>query len=592
MPEGIGLPVLDSSPESPSAPASSPGRRRAWVFLLVHLAIAFHIAWWWRFGRAVSPLEPSEAMELSKHGVVNAGAVFFLLAILSTFLFGRFFCGWACHMLALQDFCGWILRRLGLRPRPLRSRVLLWVPAAAFVYMFVWPLIYRLWIGDGLLEVRRVELMTEDFWATFPAWPVALVTFAVCGFAVVYFLGNKGFCAYACPYGAAFSVADRWSPLRIRVSDACTGCAQCTAVCTSNVTVHREVADYGAVVSSGCMKCLDCVASCPTGALGLGWGKPAALLTRSRSKGKSAPTASSPSFRDELILSVAFVFAFFTLRGLYGRVPFLLALGASAILASLVLTTWRWATGRRTGFPGISLGRFGRRGRWTRVDRGFAVVVGLGAVLWLHSAWIRGHEWRADAAWADGDWSTFDRHAEVATEHGLLPRPDLQLRLAGSALQQGDLDVWDLRLLAAAEAGASEAAVLRVRAQGFEMRGETGPAVETYERLIAATPLSEGAYIRLARLWHRAGDPVAASRVLERGLAARGRTASARLLYLAGTAAAQCGDLTASEARLRRALQRDPEFMPARRGLERLTGAPGGLPERVAPTPSSGAEGP
>ena len=43
----------------------------------------------------------------------------------------------------------------------------------------------------------EVHLTKQSFWETFPTWPVAVVTLAVCGFASVYFLGAKGFCTYA-----------------------------------------------------------------------------------------------------------------------------------------------------------------------------------------------------------------------------------------------------------------------------------------------------------------------------------------------------------------------------------------------------------
>jgi hypothetical protein len=39
--------------------------------------------------------------------------------------------------------------------------------------MFVWPLAYRLWLGDEVGPVR-VALTRSDFWSTFPPWPVAL----------------------------------------------------------------------------------------------------------------------------------------------------------------------------------------------------------------------------------------------------------------------------------------------------------------------------------------------------------------------------------------------------------------------------------
>ena len=243
--------------------ASKNGRWRALVLVLVHALVAVHVAHWMRTGSTLSPLEPSESMEFAKHDLVNAGFVFFGLTVLSTLVLGRWFCGWACHLVALQDLCLWLLKRAGIRPRPLRSRLLAFVPAVAALYMFVYPLAFRLGSGEEL-GPYRVALTKSDFWGTFPPWPVALATFAVCGFAIVYFLGAKGFCTYACPYGALFGLADRFAVGRIRVTDACEGCGHCTATCTSNVLVHEEVAKHGMVVDPGCMKCLDCVSSCPT----------------------------------------------------------------------------------------------------------------------------------------------------------------------------------------------------------------------------------------------------------------------------------------------------------------------------------------
>ena len=557
----MSLPILGQD----SAPVSRrPGRLRAAVLLAVHALIALHIAIWWHTGRALAPLEPSEAMELSKHGIVNAGAIFFLVAALGTAIFGRFFCGWGCHILALQDLCGWMMRRVGLRPRPLRSRALLWVPTLAFAYMFLWPLVYRGWIADPILEVRGVQLYTSDFWATFPPLGIALTTFLVCGFAAVYFLGNKGFCAYACPYGALFGAADRLAPLRIRVDTSCTGCARCTAVCTSDVLVHREVAEHGAVVSSACMKCLDCVAACPEGALRLGWGRPALFL------GRDVEPGSRPrllAVREEWILVVAFVATFLTSRGLYGRVPFLLALGLSAVVASSALVAVRLVRGREARLPGLSLQRAGRLRPAGRV---FLVISALGAVLLAHSAFIRSHEWRAERAWARGETEVFARHAGVAAEHGLLRRPDLYLAMAAASLERGDVAGWEARLDGAEAAGASPPALLTARAEGLRRQGHGRQAIGVYERLIDAAPDLEGTYSASASVWLELGDPEAASRVVERGLRNRGRRASAALLHLAGRLALQCGDSIAAEARFRRALQREPGYVPAQKDLTAL----------------------
>ena len=81
-------------------------------------------------GRTLSPVEPSEAMYTLNDGQVNAGFIFFALAIASTLLLGRFVCGWGCHLVAYQDLSAWLLKRVGIKPKAFRSRILVFAPLA------------------------------------------------------------------------------------------------------------------------------------------------------------------------------------------------------------------------------------------------------------------------------------------------------------------------------------------------------------------------------------------------------------------------------------------------------------------------------
>src|SRR5438477_10803144 len=115
---------------------SKTGRWRAAALMLLNLFMIAHIIQWRFTGRTVSPIEPSETMYTLQNGFVNAGFIFFSLAILATLIFGRFVCGWGCNFLALQDFCAWLLRKFGITPKPFRSRLLIYVPLVAAFYMF------------------------------------------------------------------------------------------------------------------------------------------------------------------------------------------------------------------------------------------------------------------------------------------------------------------------------------------------------------------------------------------------------------------------------------------------------------------------
>ncbi len=362
------------------------GRWRAAVLIGVHLVIAAHITHFAIAGRSISPVEPSESMYTLELGYVNAGFVFFAVVLLGTLVFGRFFCGWGCHIVALQDACGWLMKKAGIRPRPFRSRLLLWIPLLAGLYMFVWPSFKRIaWEPTSAFPGLSNHFVTDNFWATFPGPVFAILTFAICGFAAVYFLGAKGFCTYGCPYGGFFGVLDKFSPGSIVVNDDCEGCGHCTATCTSNVLVHEEVRLFGKVVDPGCMKCMDCVSVCPKGALSLGWAKPSFLT---KMKNVRRAVRFDLSWAEEGSVLGLFGFAMFAFYQLYDATPLLMSLGVAGITAFVGLKTVHLLTRDTVRLQNLNLKLGGRLGASGKV---FLVA----AVLWLafaaHSAFVQGH---------------------------------------------------------------------------------------------------------------------------------------------------------------------------------------------------------
>lgn len=383
-----------SATDTPTAKAAKRGPKPAkqhktgyWrmlVLLLVHVLIGLHVWHYYSTGETLSPLEPSEAMAFSKDSVINAGLVLFVVATLATLVLGRYFCGWGCHILALQDLCRWLMMRIGITPKPLRSRLLAWVPFLAFLYMFIWPPVYRLWIGVPF-EETRVAYTTQDFWRTFPGVGVALLTFFVTGFACVYVLGAKGFCTYACPYGGIFGAVDRLALGRIRVTDACEGCAHCSVSCSSNVAVAVEVRNYGMVVDPNCMKCMDCVATCPTDALYFGFGKPAL-----GAKPKSGKTGRRPHipWKEESMIAVLFILALAAFRGLYGIIPFLMALGLASCIAYAYLLLWRMRKRASVKLQNLVLRKDGSN---TALGKIYTTGLLLFLPLWGHSGLVQYH---------------------------------------------------------------------------------------------------------------------------------------------------------------------------------------------------------
>ena len=405
--------LVSSSPRS-ATELRRISRRRAAVLIGVHLLIGLHLAHWKLHGRTLAPLELNEVMHTLELGVVTAGFLLMATAVVSVLFFGRFFCSWGCHLLALQDLAAATLGRLGIRPVPFRSRALRWIAVGAAFYMFVWPQVARLLVqripaaratlgarpefrlrvlGDG---EGWASFLTTDFARNLPGPGITLLTFVVCGFVAVWLLGTRAFCRNLCPYGAVFSLADRFARRRIVLSGDCTACGRCTAVCDSGISVFEEVTRHGAVTSGDCLKDLDCIAVCPTRGLELAVHRPPRFGRR------GVPRASHLERAEEFLALAVFLAALPALRGLYRVVPFLLALALAACLAFVTVLALRLLRGGEVRFQRWSLRRSGKvtaRG-WV-----FAAAAVAAVSATAHAGVVRWHEWRSDQAW--DDW----RHA-------------------------------------------------------------------------------------------------------------------------------------------------------------------------------------
>lgn len=490
--------------------ASKRTRWRALVLILVHLLVLGHILHWWRAGTTISPVEPSEAFRTLAYGVVNAGFVLLAISILATVVLGRFFCGWACHVVAYQDLCASLLGRIGLRPRPIRSRLLMWVPLFAAVDLFVLPVLARWWGSEaGTMASWSLtwQPTTDNLWATFPGPTMALLTLFVDGFLVVWFFGAKGFCTYGCPYGALFGIAERAAPGRIRVTDACEGCGHCTATCTSNVLVHQEVAQHGMVVDPGCMRCMDCVSVCPKDALYFGFG---ALPHAAKAKPRKQYDFSG---LEEIVMGLVFAGALFAFRNLYNAVPFLLSVGLAVIAALCVVLGARLVRNQAVSFQHWTLRD---AGRWT--GKGVLVLAFVSTYLGLtaHSAFVQTHM-RAgiksnDAARvAHPESPAFQMalsnalaHFEVVDRWGLVPTTELHNRMGQLYARQPDLTAAESHLRRALELDPDNTSTHAALGEVLVLAGRETEALAPYLRAVELDPGEPRAAAGLVSLLLRA----------------------------------------------------------------------------------------
>jgi len=570
------------------------GRWRAATLASVYLLMVVHVLHWKLSGRTLAPLELNEVMFTLELGIVTAGFLFMALAVVATAFFGRFFCSWGCHILALEDASAWILRKLRIKPRPLRSRVLLIVPPAALFYMFGWPQLKRLavtlWPGTASalgspppFDLRIAgdaegwaSFVTTDFWRNLPGpWMTAL-TFLACGFAIVYFLGSRSFCTYGCPYGVLFGLMDRMAPGRIRLSGKCTQCATCTATCQSGIRVHEEVDRFGRVVSSKCLKDLDCVAACPEGALDYGRAKPSgwrSLFDPRRSRAKYDFTRA-----EEGILAVSFVVTLFVFRGLYAAVPFLLTLGFGSVVGFVAVMAWRLARRPTVRWRDTALRR---AGKLTGAGRVFAAGAALLGLFTVHSGFIRYHEARGDAALAEAERTPPPAsrpleeaalsHLSAANRWGLFHPPSLEPKLASLFLSLGDLDdaARSLRRIAARSRRPEMRAGAHLRLGRLKAQsGDADGALEEYGQALAIDPALTDAHLEAADLLVAGGNRFDAEQHLRAALAQEPE--SLRALFNLAIVVGQRGERDEARELLERADRLAPGDPAVRRAQELL----------------------
>jgi Flp pilus assembly protein TadD/polyferredoxin len=542
--------------------------------------MGLHIAHWRIAGRTLAPLELNEVMYTLELGIVTAGFIFMSVAVLATAIFGRFFCSWGCHILALQDLCAWLLGRIGIRPRPVRSRALMLVAPMAMAYMFLWPQVWRLVQGRSFPGLRLAgdaqgwaSFVTSDYWRNLPGPWIAILTFAICGFAIVYVLGSRSFCRYACPYGVIFGLADRVAPGRIVARGDCTGCGLCTAACQSHIRVHEELTVFGKVVSQSCLKDLDCVSVCPTGAVAYGFTRPSLLAPRkARLLRRRAPHF---SWAEEGAMAAVFLLTLLVYRGLYGSVPFLMTLGLGAIAACAALTGLRLVYARDVRCSNFQLKL---KGRVTRAGWTAAACVAAFALLSGHSGLIRLHESIGDRAFAraaaggtPSDVEQALRHLEVAYRWGLVRPADRSRKLATLHLWSGAPDRARPHLDRMARRAAAQPHELLA---AIELgRGNLDAAERAFRAAVAHETARPESHMALGELLAQRGGFEEAAACFE--AAARGSPGAAAPRYNLGVVLTQLGREEEALEQYRAARRLDPRdaqiennlgFLLARRG--------------------------
>ena len=308
----------------------------------IHLLILAHIYY---FGdKIIGSLDFQEFFHsFIKFGIINAGVVLVILAFFTTLIFGRFFCGWACHFGAIQELAWWLLNKMGITPKTVNSSLVTILPLFILLNFYIAPNLTQAlnspWEGIAL------NLGIPEIGAFLPGFIIGTLTFVVDGFLIVYFLGRKGFCRYLCPWGAFLKLPNSLAMFKVRNAGGCIESGNCTSNCPVGIDVSYEINNYDKVTNTNCTSCMICTEGCPSSALSYKWENPLKENFQFKHYGLNRKMFTLPmitdkfqSFhtRDFLLLPLILVFGF-AIDGLYGMGHFL-SFGIAVIASVQVIT--------------------------------------------------------------------------------------------------------------------------------------------------------------------------------------------------------------------------------------------------------------
>ncbi len=232
--------------------------------------------------------------------------IVFALIVVSTLVFGRFFCGWLCPFVLHMELLTRLRKALRIPHWDLPERVnnaldaLRYVIIAVililalvlgplhpyvwrFVIMFMGPfksliIVFLLPVEPAITSIG--EALGLASWGTnfhdlrgtilyFNGPDLILLTWGVFfAFTAASFMVRYLWCRF-CPVGATLSIMNRFKPFRWlpifhidKIEEKCTKCGICKRVCPTQVTeVYEEKG--GNVTPSKCLLCFRCVEMCP-----------------------------------------------------------------------------------------------------------------------------------------------------------------------------------------------------------------------------------------------------------------------------------------------------------------------------------------
>jgi ferredoxin len=197
-----------------------------------------------------------------------------LIPLLTTLIWGRFFCGWICPVGAVQE----LIHAKNFKRRPQFFRM---DRGLKYLKFLVLILVIYLTLQTG----RNLFCQFEPFKMLFGFHGNLVTGIILSVILLTAIIIKRPFCRYLCPLGAILALVARFSVFKIKPSPAsCFSCGVCTKDrCPMDAIAMDAVNKVPVIDHMECIQCGNCVDSCKQRALSTGFGSKTA-------KSDKAPT--------------------------------------------------------------------------------------------------------------------------------------------------------------------------------------------------------------------------------------------------------------------------------------------------------------
>ena len=203
---------------------------------------------------------PILIVEASAKGIINGSFIIFILLLLSSFWFGRGYCGWICPAAGCQE-----AMFLARNKKVTTGNIVKWV-------------IWVPWVGTILsLFIKNGGVHSIDFFykttygisiGNFQSFLTYLLVLLLLIVLPGFLFGRRSFCHHLCwmaPFmiiGRSIRNTAKWPSLQLSINEnKCIHCKTCTENCPMSLPVE-EMVKNNSMENSECILCGNCADSC------------------------------------------------------------------------------------------------------------------------------------------------------------------------------------------------------------------------------------------------------------------------------------------------------------------------------------------